>query len=113
TETAVTILQARGEPAGMERLLGDVLVGLDRAGQLARLVGVAPQADRDGGGPNNADSGESGGTGTGARDAGIRSPRVGGVRARDPVDRGPVHLPAQEPEHRLPSGRHGRSSTRE
>ena len=109
TETAVAILQARGEPAGLERLLGDVLVGLDRAGQLARLVGVSVPPDRDGEGPADAGTGQSGGGGTGTRDAGIRSPRESGVRARDPVNRGPV----QEPEHRVPAGRHGRSSTRE
>lgn len=39
TETTVEILQARGEPARYERLLGEILVGLDRAGQLRRLVG--------------------------------------------------------------------------
>jgi hypothetical protein len=38
TETTVEILQARGEPARFERLLGEILVGLDRAGQLRRLV---------------------------------------------------------------------------
>ncbi|HEY7827319.1 MAG TPA: hypothetical protein VIB99_03735, partial [Candidatus Limnocylindrales bacterium] len=38
TETAVAILQARGEPARTERLLGEILVGLDRAGHLRRLV---------------------------------------------------------------------------
>ena len=38
TETAVDILQARGEPARLERLLGEVLAGLDRAGMLRRLV---------------------------------------------------------------------------
>jgi hypothetical protein len=43
TETAVAILQARGEPARTERLLGEILVGLDRAGHLRRLV--APEFD--------------------------------------------------------------------
>ncbi|MFI5226155.1 MAG: hypothetical protein ACHQ3P_05720 [Candidatus Limnocylindrales bacterium] len=38
TDTAVEILQARGEPARQERLLGEVLVGLDRAGMLRQLV---------------------------------------------------------------------------
>jgi hypothetical protein len=38
TETAVETLLARGEPARFERILGEVLVGLDRAGQLRRLV---------------------------------------------------------------------------
>ena len=45
SDTAVEILQARGEPAHIERLLGDVLVGLDRAGQLRRLVGVSPDGE--------------------------------------------------------------------
>jgi len=40
TQVAVSVLQARGEPAGGERLLGEVLVGLDRLGHLRRLVGT-------------------------------------------------------------------------
>ena len=40
TETAVAILRARGEPARFERLLGEILVGLDEAGHLRRLVGT-------------------------------------------------------------------------
>ncbi len=46
--TAVAILQARGEPARTERLLGEILVGLDRAGHLRRLVrpGGRGSADR-------------------------------------------------------------------
>jgi hypothetical protein len=50
-DVAVESLKARGEPASTDRLLGDVLVGLDRAGQLRRLVadrGLAvPTGDRD------------------------------------------------------------------
>ncbi len=38
TETTVDTLRARGEPARYERILGEVLVGLDRAGQLRRLA---------------------------------------------------------------------------
>ena len=38
TETAVDALRARGEPARTERLLGEILVGLERAGQLRRLA---------------------------------------------------------------------------
>jgi len=38
TETAVELLKARGEPASFEHLLGDLLIGLDRSGQLARLA---------------------------------------------------------------------------
>lgn len=40
TQVAVSVLQARGEPAGGERLLGEVLVGLDRLGHLRHLVGT-------------------------------------------------------------------------
>ncbi len=38
TDTVVEVLQARGEPAPQERLLGEILVGLDRSGQLRRFV---------------------------------------------------------------------------
>lgn len=38
TDTAVEILKARGEPADSERLLGEILVGLDAAGHLRRLL---------------------------------------------------------------------------
>ncbi|HEY8817720.1 MAG TPA: hypothetical protein VIM25_02730, partial [Candidatus Limnocylindrales bacterium] len=38
TEMAVETLKARGEPASFERLLGEILVGLDRAGQMRRLA---------------------------------------------------------------------------
>ncbi|MEZ0241261.1 MAG: hypothetical protein ACAH65_10730 [Chloroflexota bacterium] len=48
TETAVEVLRARGEPARYERLLGEILVGLDRSGQLRRLVAAeaAPRPQR-------------------------------------------------------------------
>lgn len=45
TETAVEVLKARGEPARHERLLGEILVGLDRTGQLGRLVLAESAAD--------------------------------------------------------------------
>jgi hypothetical protein len=38
TDVAVETIKARGEPAGHDRLLGEILVGLDRAGQLRRLA---------------------------------------------------------------------------
>jgi hypothetical protein len=38
SDVAVAVLQARGEPARFERLLGEVLIGLDRLGHLRRLV---------------------------------------------------------------------------
>ncbi|HET9347212.1 MAG TPA: hypothetical protein VFO05_16085 [Candidatus Limnocylindrales bacterium] len=37
-DVAVETIKARGEPARYERLLGEILVGLDRAGQLRRLL---------------------------------------------------------------------------
>ena len=43
TDTAVETLRARGEPARYERLFGEVLVGLDRAGQLRRLATRGPR----------------------------------------------------------------------
>jgi hypothetical protein len=54
TEVAVETLKARGEPARHERLLGEILVGLDRAGQLRRLMAAGeedsrPQLGADGG----------------------------------------------------------------
>src|SRR3989304_3206894 len=48
TEVAVEVLAARGEPARFERLLGEVLVGLDRSGDLRRLVGTRTFAEREG-----------------------------------------------------------------
>ena len=53
TDTTVETLRARGEPARYERILGEVLVGLDRAGQLRRLAvatlpALRPTADRPG-----------------------------------------------------------------
>ncbi|HEX9549655.1 MAG TPA: hypothetical protein VF971_01030 [Candidatus Limnocylindrales bacterium] len=47
TETAVEVLRERGEPARYERLLGEILVGLDRAGHLRRLMALADVADPD------------------------------------------------------------------
>ena len=50
TEVAVETLRERGEPARFERLLGEILVGLDRAGQLRRLATAARDEARSGGG---------------------------------------------------------------
>jgi hypothetical protein len=57
TEIVVETLKARGEPAGEDRLLGSVLVGLDRAGQLHRLVAGEGDGDDDdeGAGPDRSD----------------------------------------------------------
>ena len=44
-ETTVEVLRARGEPASFDRLLGEILVGLDRSGALHRLVATEPMAN--------------------------------------------------------------------
>ncbi|HET7029281.1 MAG TPA: hypothetical protein VFI34_02125 [Candidatus Limnocylindrales bacterium] len=56
-DVAVERLKARGEPVPADRLLGDLLVGLDRAGQLHRLVAEQPVVERrpDGHTPGDAD----------------------------------------------------------
>jgi hypothetical protein len=46
-DTAVEVLRARGEPARYERLLGEILVGLDRTGQLRRFATTARPAAED------------------------------------------------------------------
>ncbi len=46
TETTVETLRARGEPARYERILGEVLVGLDRAGQLRRFAATTLPTER-------------------------------------------------------------------
>ncbi|MEO5941119.1 MAG: hypothetical protein ABIZ72_09005 [Candidatus Limnocylindrales bacterium] len=72
-EVAVESLKARGEPASADRLLGEVLVGLDRAGQLRRLV-----AERDLGGPDPAGAGPAPSSGADDREprgADDREPR--------------------------------------
>ncbi len=51
TEVAVETLRARGEPARYERLLSEILVGLDRAGQLRRLATAKPNDDAPGSPP--------------------------------------------------------------
>jgi hypothetical protein len=45
SQVAEAVLRARGEPAGAERLLGEVLIGLDRLGHLRRLVGTRTFAE--------------------------------------------------------------------
>jgi hypothetical protein len=54
-DTAVEVLRARGEPARYERLLGEVLVGLDRAGQLRRLLATEPDVPAPSTGDRDAD----------------------------------------------------------
>ena len=54
TEVAVETLRERGEPARFERLLGEILVGLDRAGQLRRLATAARDEARSSGGADTS-----------------------------------------------------------
>ena len=88
TETAVEVLRARGEPARYERLLGEILVGLDRTGQLRRLVAgevrwgdepLGPPEDVAGGGRGDASTGAPGPSPSGGalRTASSRGPRFG------------------------------------
>ena len=72
SEIAVETLKARGEPARHERLLGEILVGLDRAGQLRRLMA----ADEDDGLPDAEVS----------READARSARLPADAAPPPAD---------------------------
>ncbi|HYC07030.1 MAG TPA: hypothetical protein VEG29_03815, partial [Candidatus Binatia bacterium] len=74
TDTAVEILQARGEPARQERLLGEILVGLDRTGLLRRLVtSPAGGGESDGATASDPDTSQRGPT----TDGEVRSPGYG------------------------------------
>ena len=100
TDSAVETLRARGEPARMERLFGEILVGLDRSGQLRRLAtgtrpGAGPQVGPEIAGSHEAvpilgapsDAAGSAETGviSGASQPAARLEPIGG--APDPVDR--------------------------
>jgi hypothetical protein len=108
-ETAVEVLQARGEPARYERLLGEILVGLDRSGQLRRMLlaeerasaaepsgGLSsdvsdggpdrPSIRREASGPRRSSRGPAGPRATGAREVGAATFRQP-MTVRDPVDR--------------------------
>ena len=77
TETTVETLRARGEPARYERILGEVLVGLDRAGQLRRLAAASLP---------NAQPAES--LGEPGADPGPEADRHGASSASEPADPG-------------------------
>jgi hypothetical protein len=88
-EVAVESLKARGEPASGDRLLGEILVGLDRAGQLRRLI-----ADRGlpAGGPDPApaDASEAASAAgpAAAPDMGANLPTDAGAAAGQPAASG-------------------------
>jgi len=106
TETTVAVLQARGEPARYEQLLGEILVGLDRAGQLRRLVGPEPGGGTDGlepgaGGPGAGGVGEPGAArNPGASEGGASEP--GAAREPGPGPLGEGVLAAARRRARLP-----------
>jgi hypothetical protein len=72
TDITVAVLQLRGEPARFDRVLGEVLLGLDHLGHLRRLVGT-PRAVVD---DDEADPGE------------VRQPGLFGL-----VSDGPARIP--------------------
>ena len=85
-DATVDVLKLRGEPVSFTGLLGEILVGLDRAGHLRRLVRPPETAD---GAAEGEGDGAPGGTGgaadqVAARPAGQPAPRG---PARDLVDR--------------------------
>ena len=99
SEVAVELLRSRGEPARFERLLGHILVGLDGAGHLRRLVGTrtfggSPGADAAGGevtkaaGRDPADRKREGREGPGEPSGGS------GAISRGPIDRDTIREPA-------------------
>ncbi len=86
TDAAVETLRARGEPARFERLFGEILVGLDRSGQLRRLAaGSAPSMRADGPAPTTDDPSEGGNgrDGQDGRDGGDGPAAPRGANGRD------------------------------
>jgi hypothetical protein len=86
TESVVETLRARGEPARVERLFGEILVGLDRSGQLRRLAAGARPT------PDDAAAGASPTAGSPAADPGP------GASGNSPsVASPPAYAPANAP----------------
>jgi hypothetical protein len=81
TETTVETLRARGEPARYERILGEVLVGLDRAGQLRRLAAATLPITTTAGGPADELRADKGTAAIGASAAPDTDGEPGGLRA--------------------------------
>jgi hypothetical protein len=105
----VEVLRERGEPARYERLLGEILVGLDRAGHLRRLMapldggedsGRSADAGPDGESddePSRSDArrgsdqrGWGGGVPSGWSGSGGGGPTTSAVSRAEPVERDPV-----------------------
>ena len=89
TEVAVETLRARGEPARYERLIGEILVGLDRSGQLRRLASAKVAED-------------AAGAGAGTERPAGTSASAGPGASADPVERllGLIHDELDRPTQR-------------
>ncbi len=90
-DAAVDVLKLRGEPVSFEGLLGEILVGLDRAGHLRRLVHPPASAAADEAAPT-AGPGDTGQPAEPPPDPGLARPDPGLARPvaepdRDHVDR--------------------------
>ncbi len=92
TEAAVEVLKARGEPARTERLFGEILVGLDRAGHLRRLT-TGSSATVAGGA---AAAGAGGAADAGASGAGSKTADTHSSR-HQPAGQQPIDLPPLDP----------------
>jgi hypothetical protein len=103
TETAVAALQARGEPAVGQHLIGELLVALDRSGQLRRYAVAAARAAETaaggvGGTPGTGTAGAAptGTGGPGAAPTGLAAasaaPAAGDVPTGDPAARAAADL---------------------
>ncbi len=81
TEATVAVLQARGEPAERDRLLGPVIVALDRCGQLHRFAAASGEATP---GPEEASAAIGATVPPNVPDAGARAATPGAPRPRMP-----------------------------
>ena len=99
TETAVEVLRERGEPASFERLLGEILVGLDRAGHLRRLMATVDEpSDGDGGSSDDgSERGAPDGASTDGRSSGGTSGAAGSPRRGGPTEAAPGGPPSGPP----------------
>jgi hypothetical protein len=108
-DTVIGLLKARGEPACFEDLLGDLLIGLDRGGHLARFARQFRPSRADQGWDAWVD-GDSAGTPGGAMSTAIQAPA--GPRGGGPAGRGasangqsqPAIPTAEDDEQPEPSG---------
>lgn len=89
-DIAVAVIQLRGEPTRFDRILSEVLVGLDHLGHLRRLVGVRADAGHE---PSEPDI------------PGGPTPRAAGLFGEPPHLPGPVDAAIRPPSGRRRTGR--------